>query len=979
MFTRVPNDYSSGGRRPWTVIVVIVVAAYLLLTAAGTLWTDFLWFESVGFREVWLRKWGLSLLLGAAGIAVSFLVLWGALKLVDRFSPRFAPFDLTEEEELVERFREWVEPRIRSIRLLITGGLAVIMGLTVASWRDDVFLFLNSQSFGDAEPIFNTDIGFYVFRLPLWDMAVDWLFNLLALTTVIVAVALYLNGAIRFDGRRITTTRGAKVYISSLFALVALVRALSYRLEMFEILYADRNGIFTGPGYTDIFSRLPAIRLLLVVALIAAVLFIVNIFRRGWTLAVVSVASWVVVSIAAGTIYPAIIQRFSVQPDQLNKEREFIAHNMEATKDAWMLDGIEVRDFDAANDLTAEDIQANSNTIDNLRIWAPSVLTRTYQNFQELEPYYQLNRVDTDRYLADGSPNQVMLAVRELDEEEVPPDWQNQRLFYTHGYGAVINQANVVQSDGQPVFLLKDVPTVATEERFELDEPRVYFGESYDPGRPVIVKTGNEPQEIDYPLESGTSFNQYQGDSGVVLDNFFKRVAFAFRYRDLNLLISNQIRPDSRVLVERNIVEIVNQIAPFLEADADPYPVVNDGKILWVLDMYTSTSYYPYSQAVDAEAQARLTLRSEVDPGTNYLRNSVKAVIEAESGNVTFYKFDPNDPIVNAWDVTYPGLFEDASEMPDGLVRNLRYPQDLFRIQTNIYLDYHVTEESQLFSGNDQWSFPTDPSNPQRSGLDQLWGDVRSADGTQFSQLMPYYLLTELPGEERLSYLLLQPFNPRARRNMVAFMVADSTPGNYGRLIDFRMPQGELVDGAQQAGQRIEQDAEIAEQLSLWRGEGSSVIKGDLLIVPIEDSVVYVQPIYLEEEGGAFPEFRRVAIVYSDRVEWADSIDRAFDLIFGAADDGGGDGQDGDGGDTPDIPSEGTIEQLIAEAEDAFANAEAALRSGDLAMYQQWVNEAQSILEEIAALIGDSAPNASLPLPELGLFAPELRSLSGSG
>lgn len=959
MFTRVPSDYSSG-RRPWTIIVIIVVAIYLVLTAAGTLWTDFLWFDSVGFREVWLRNWGLSILLAVIGIAFAFLVLWGALKLVDRFSPRFAPFDLTEEEELLERFREWVEPRMSLVRILITGGLALIMGLTVASWRDDVFLFINFQSFGETDPIFNTDIGFYLFRLPLWSSVVDWLFNLLVLATVVVVVALYLNGAIRLSGRRVSVTRGAKVYTSMMLAILALVRAVSYRLEMFEILYANNNNIFFGPGHTDINARLPVIQLLIVVALIAAVLFIVNVFRRGWTLALVSVGSWIIVSIIVGTVYPAIVQRFSVLPDQLNKERPFISYNMEATKEAWMLDDIEVREFDAANDLTAEDIQANANTVNNLRIWTPTVLPRTYQNFQELEPYYQLSRVDTDRYLAEGSPNQVMLAVRELDEPEVPDDWQNQRLFYTHGYGAVVNQANLVQADGQPVFLLRDVPPVATVDRLQLDQPQVYFGESYEPGKPVIVKTGSQDQEIDFPLEAGTSFNEYQGDAGVILDNYFKRIAFAFRYRDLNLLISNQIRPDSRVLVERDIVAIVNQLAPFLQTDADPYPVIIDGEILWVLDMYTATSNYPYSQPLNQNAQNRLTLNSGVELGSNYMRNSVKAVIDAHNGDVTFYKFDPNDPIVNAWEATHPGLFEDASEMPEGLDNHLRYPQDLFRVQTQIYLDYHVTEENQLFSGNDQWSIPGDPSNPGREGMNQLWGDLRSTDGSQLSQIMPYYLLTELPEESQLSYLLLQPFNPRARRNMVSFLVADSTPGNYGRLIDFRMPQGQLVDGAQQAGQRIEQDAEIAQQLSLWRGEGSSVIKGDLLIVPIEESVVYVQPIFLEEEGGAFPEFRRVAVVYSDRVEWADSLDGAMELVFGSVGEDGEDGQDsqdGQDGGTPQVP--GTIQDLIAQAEEAFANAEAALRAGDLAMYQQWVNEAQSILAEIADLVRETEPNAA--------------------
>jgi uncharacterized membrane protein (UPF0182 family) len=965
MFTRVPSDYPSDRRRPWTFVIAIVVGVYLLLTAAGTLWTDFLWFDSVGFREVWLRNWGLAILLGVVGIIVSFAVIWSALKLVDRFSPRWAPFDLTEEEELVERFREWVGPRMGQFRILVTAALSLIMGLTVATWRDDVFRFINSQEFGDVDPIFDVDVAFYVFRLPLWGTVVDWLFNLLVLTTVVVAVALYLNGAIRFTGRRVTSTRGAKIYLSSLFALVAIVRAVSYRLDMFELLYSNRSGIFFGPGFTDINSRLPAIRLLLVVALIAAALFVVNIFRRGWTLAAVSVGSWLVVAIAAGTIYPAFVQRFSVLPDQLGKEREFIAHNMEATKAAWMLDDIEVRDFAAADDLTSAEVAANSTTIDNLRIWNTNVLPRTYQNFQELEPYYTLSKVDTDRYPADGSPNQVMVAVRELDEPEVPPDWQNQRLFYTHGYGAVVNQANVVQPDGQPVFLLRDVPPTASVEALELGEEgsRVYFGETYDPGRPVIVRTGGDPQEIDYPLPGGTAFNEYEGDAGVELDNLFKRIAFAFRYRDLNLLISNQIRPDSRVLVERNVTAIVEQLAPVLESDADPYPVIIDGKVLWVLDMYTTTSFYPYSQPVNVTAQNRLNVMSDVDLDTNYMRNSVKAVIDAANGDVTFYNVDPSDPIINVWESTHPELFADAETMPEGLEDHLRYPQDMFRIQGQIYLEYHVTEEGQLFSGNDQWSFPGDPSENPRLGADQLLGDLRSADGTQLSQILPYYLLTELPGESQLSYLLLQPFNPRARRNMVAFLVADSTPGSYGRLIDFRMPQGELVDGAEQAGQRIEQDADIAQQLSLWRGDGSTVIKGDLLIVPIEDSVVYFQPIFLEETGGAFPEFRRVAVVYADRVEWADSLVGALELVFGAPEDDDGDDGDGDGGNGGDPPPVGSIEELLGEAEAAFANADAALRAGDLAGYQEWVDEAERILDEIADLLNETEPNAAAPRP----------------
>jgi uncharacterized membrane protein (UPF0182 family) len=954
MFTRAPSDYSgSDRRRTLRYVLIIAVVGYLLLTAAGTIWTDFLWFDSINYRDVWLRNWGMSLLLGAVGIAVSFGVLWLSLRLVDYFTPRWAPFDLTEEEELIERFREWIEPRVRQIRLLVTAGLAIVLGLTVATWRDDVFLFLNSQEFGEVEPIFDLDLGFYMFELSLFETAVDWLFNLLVLTTVVVAIAQYLNGGIRFDGRRISTNRGAKIHLSVMFALIALVRAVSYRLDMYELLLSNNAEGFSGPGYTDINARLPALRLLLIIALIAAVLFILNIFRDGWTLALVSVGSWVIVAIAAGAIYPAIIERVQVDPNRLARERPYLINNLDMTREAYQLEGVDVVPFPAANDLTAENIESNQLTIDNLRIWNTSVLPRTYQNFQELEPYYALSKVDTDRYLDEGIPRQVMIAVRELEEINLPrDDWQNIHLFYTHGFGAVVNEASVVQPDGQPNFLLKDVPPVASVPGLELLEPRVYFGETYQPGRPVIVKTGSEPQEIDIPLEQGTQFNEYQGEAGVVIDNFFKRLAFAFRYRDLNLLISSQIRSDSRVLVERNVKAIVDEVAPFLEADADPYPVIVDGRILWVLDMYTTSTRYPYSQPLETEAIDRLRITSSLTTDINYIRNSVKAVVDAQNGDATFYLFDPDDPVARVWSETYPGLFESADNMPDGIEQHLRYPQDLFRLQSYMYLEYHVTDEAQLFSGNDAWSLPGDPSTIDRAGNERLFGDLKPiTNPTPLAQMLPYYLLTELPEEDELSYLLLQPFTPRDRRNMVGFLVADSTPGRYGRLIELRMPQGRLVDGTEQAGQRIEQDAEISQQLSLWRGEGSDVIKGDMLVVPVEESVVYFQPIFLEEDGGAFPEFRRIAVVYADRVEWAESINGALELVFGEADGE----QPGDGdGETPPTGDQ-TIEELVAEASEAFGNADAALRRGDLAEYQRWVQEAQQIIAEIQTLLGDSA------------------------
>jgi uncharacterized membrane protein (UPF0182 family) len=964
MFTRVPSDYRADRRRPITLILIILAAVYLFFTALGTLWTDYLWLDSIGFEQVWQRRWGMSLVLGALGIGISFLVLWLSLRLVDRMSPRWAPFDLTEEEEMIERFREWVEPRIRQIRAWITGGLAVLLGLSVASWRDEVFMFINAQEFGTADPIFGLDVGFYVFRLPLLGTITDWVFNVLVLTTVVVAIGHYFNGGLRLSGRRLTATRRAKTHISIMLALIALVRAVVYRIDMYELLLSDRVADqFFGPGFTDITARLPAYRLLILVAVMAAILFIVNIFRPGWSLALVAVGSWLVVAVAAAAIYPAIIQRLQVTPQPLARETPYIQNSLAFTRAAWGLDQVEVRGFPAADDLESADIEANRLTIDNLRLWDPSVLPRTYQSFQELRNYYTLSVVDTDRYLNEGTPVQVMLSVRELEEVNLPrEDWLNQRLLYTHGFGAVVNVANEVADDGQPNFLLRDVPPVAAVPALELEEPRVYFGETYQEGRPVIVKTGNDPQEVDFPLaDEGTAYNEYAGEAGVTLDSIWKRIAFAFRYRDLNLLISGEIRPESRVLVERNVSHIVDRVAPFLSLDTDPYPVIDNGRILWVVDLYTTSHWYPYSQPLvggPGGPMGRLDRATDLEPGVNYMRNSVKAVVDAHDGHVTFYLVDETDPVAQAWSRAYPGLFTEASAMPESVTEHLRYPQDLFRLQGQLYLEYHVTDPNELFSGNDAWSLPADPAtidrDPASLGADLLIGDGFDPASNSYSyraEILPSYLLTKLPGEEDLSYLLLQPFTPRDRRNMSAFLVADSTPGRYGRLVDFRMPQGELVDGTEQIGQRIDQDAEISEQFTLWDNQGSKVIKGDLLVVPIEDSIVYIQPIFLEAEGGGIPEFRRVIVVYGDQVEWSETLDGALELVFGD--------EVGPGPSEPTEPTEpgpdgDTVAELLQQAAAAFAAADQALTEGDLAEYQRLIDEAERLVEEAQALLEDS-------------------------
>lgn len=929
------------------------MAAYLVLTALGTLWTDYLWFDSVGFAGVWQRRWLMGIGLAVVGVLVTFAVVWITLVVADRLGPRYFPVDTTEEEEMVVRFRHWVEGRVGLVRFLVAAALALFVGVGLATWRDDVFMFLARQDFGMADPIFGIEVGFYVFQFPLLSAALGWLFNLVAVATVVAAVALYLNGGIRIQrGSMPTFNRGAKILLSVLLAVLALIRAGIYRMDALTLLYSNRQTNFFGPGYTDITARLPALRLLMAIAVVAAIVFLVNIWRRGWTLVVVAVGAWILVSAAALLVYPAIVERLQVQPDQFAREAEYIDHSIRYTQAAYDLDRVEVREFPASQTLTADDIEANRLTIDNLRLWDTSVLPRTYQNLQEIRLYYGLDRVDTDRYVLDGVPTQTMVAVRELDEASVPrTDWQNTRLAYTHGLGAVISQANAVESDGQPDFLLSDLPPVPAYPALDLNQPRIYFGESYEPGRPVIVKTGSGPQEIDLPVGGGEGVqtNEYQGEAGVNLGSLWRRIAFAFRYRDLNLLISGQLRSDSRVLVQRNIRSIVSDLAPFLEVDSDPYPVVSDGRVVWVIDLYTSSGFFPYSQPVTQTSRERLSVATEIRNGLNYLNSSVKATVDAFDGTVNFYVVDETDPVVRAWQQTYPDLFRDGSELPEDLVGHLRYPQDLFRIQGEMYLEYHVDEPSEFFSRNDAWSIPRDPSTISRGEMlpaERLIGDLSSVTGsTEFlTEMLPYFLLTRLPGEDDLSYVLLQPFNPRGKPNMSSFLVADApTPEAPSRLIDFRMPQGILVGGTGQIGDRIQQNDEIAEQFTLWSQQGSEVIGGDLLVVPVEDSVLYIQPIYLQAaQSGGFPEFRRVVVVFGDRIEWADSLDEAmaevFDIETGSPEDPGEPSEPGG------IPS--TVQELLDEATALLDQANAALQSGDLGEYQRLVNEAAQRIEE---------------------------------
>ena len=962
MINREPTNVRQTSKIRKVATVVVVGGFFLLLTARwlATLWTDYLWYSQLDSASVWstLTFTKVWLVLGAAVVAL--LVIWANLWLVDRISPRsLLSLEGTPDQELLERYQIWISPRAWQVRTVFSLFFGLLLGLGAAAWWQDWLLWRNGVPFGVTDPIFNNDISLYVFGLPLYRDIYGWLFQLLLITTLVVVAAHYLNGGIKIASPGEKTSGAVKAHISVLLAAIALLKAAGYIFNKWELLYSGRGQVF-GASYTDVNAQIPALNLLIFISVAAAIILLVNVWFRGWTLPAVAFGIWLVTSIGVGGIYPAVVQRFSVEPNELTRELPYVQHNLDFTRLAYGLDGVEVKQFDASPELAAEVVEENRPTIDNIRLWDPGVLAETYPELQNIKTYYDFADVDVDRYIIDGELTQVMTASRDLDESNIPGSgWVNERLIYTHGLGTVLSPANDVTADGLPDFLVSDIPpvNVSGSDNLNIDQPRIYFSDSSD--RDFLIAASREG-EVDIPQDNSeaTETNHYAGTGGVPLGNTFQRLGWALRFGDLNTLISSQLDADSRVMIARNIKDRIARIAPFLYADNDPYMVISEGKLVWMMDLYTVTDRFPYSEMANT---ARLNATADLPRNFNYIRNSVKAVIDAYNGTIDMYVIDPDDALIKTNMQIFPDLFKSIDEFPEDLVDHVRYPEDLFRIQTDVYTLYHMTNPSDLFQVNDPWQIARDPSTSPKAPL-------RGTFGT--SPMLPYYLLMELPDEELLSFLLMQPFTPATRPNMSAFVVAKSSPlEEYGTLISYTMPEDRQVDGPGQVGDFIEQDPKVSAEFTLLGQVGSDVIKGNMLVVPIEDSLLYVQPIYLAADTGGgrggIPQFKRVVAAFDSRIEIADSLDQVLIQLFGDSEAvvGDGSGADSGDGDVAPPPPEGTIEeqvtQLLAQAELAFQQAEVALRAGDLALYQQKVDEARAFVEQANQIIADAAAAAA--------------------
>jgi uncharacterized protein len=945
-------------RRPprrWTLAVLLL--AFLALAAVGSVsrfYTDLLWFREIDkaslFWGMLRTKFFIGLLAGLGTALIVGVNLW----LVERLAPRYGLTVVARPQ--VERARAVLSPYLRPLRLGIAAFLGLVVGLQASGLWQTFLLWRNRSPFGQRDALFNRDVSFYVFELPFLRAVFGWLFTTLVLTTILVAAGHYILGGIRPQAETNRVAAQAQSHLSVLLGIIVALKAWGYWLDKYQLLFSPR-GVVAGASYTDVKAQLPALELLFWVALICAAAFFVGARRGGLFIPLISIVLLAGVSLIMGGIVPAVFQRFRVEPQELARERPYIEKNIDATTKSFDLGDVAIKDFPARNDLTPAALQANRPTLENIRLWDPEVLRPGVRNLQAIAQYYNFTDVDVDRYPIRGDTRQVMISVREVDPNglaESARTWQNLHLAYTHGYGMVAVQVNTAAEGGQPDFIVSGFNP--QDPAIEVKQPRVYFGEP-PPNSPEFVVANTAQGEYDAQSGGQTNLFNYNGTGGVQLSDLGRRLAFAVRFRDINLLISGNIKNESRLMFNRDIRDRVERAAPFLQWDGDPYAVVVDGKIMYVRDGYTTSSNYPYAQRIDlADAARRSELGSRGVEGIgNYIRNSVKAVVDAYTGEVTLYAFDEQDPILMAWRKAFPDLFAAKGEIPPGLNEHLRYPEDLFSIQTWIYASYHIRNPDDFYSKEDFWALPDD-----RSGEIRRQDDTGGLTAATSVKARPYYLLTKLPERTAPEYVLVMPFTPNGKENMVSYLAAEADPGKYGQLTLYSFDRTRTILGPTQVNNRILATPEISGQLTVLNQQGSRVILSNLLIVPVDESLLYVQPIFVQGSApNSFPLLQKVAVFYNDKVGYADDLEAAIrEVVSGQPaqpppEDGGGGAQPpppdpGTGGD-------GSVQSLLRQADQEYKEAQQALTAGDLAEYQEHIDNMARLLQQALAAEGDGA------------------------
>ncbi len=899
------------------VIFLIVLGILSLLTA---LYVDWLWFNSVGFSKVFQ-----ILLFNRVGIYVvvfllTLLLFYFNLRLTRRHLGEYERPDETDEgREIIylnqERspYREFLQGKMARWVFL---GISILAALLISSTAADNWIvvqqFINRVSVGTVDPIFSKDIGFYFFDLTFYRFVYGILMAALILTTVVVGFIYMLNASTELlfgDWKQFTF---AKSHVAILLAAIFALKAIGYKLSAYEILFSP-SGLVYGATYTDVHAKLLAYKVLLIVSIVVAIVILANIFIKKLNWILFSIGAWIVLAIIMNGIYPAVLQKLVVQPNEFNREKPYIQAAIKYTRQAYGLDKVQNRNFTVDYDL---DIKSpnNQDTITNIRLWDWEPLTDTYKSLQELRPYYVFHDMDIDRYMIDGKYRQVMISARELDQNNLNPEaktWINEKLMYTHGYGVVVSPVNEVAQEGFPHFFIKDIPP-RFDTSLEITRPEIYFGERTD----SYVMVNTKQKEFDYPEGDTNVYSTYEGKNGIKINSFGRRLLLSWVLKDYKMILSTDISNDSQVLMNRNILDRAKKIAPYLAFDGDPYIVIDDkGKLFWMLDTYTSSNRYPYAQPFDQQ-------------GNNYLRNAVKITCDAYTGKLNFYVADPSDPIIKTYQRIFPGMYQPLENMPDGLKAHIRYPVDLYQVQAQIYKTYHMTDPYVFYNKEDPWLIPKEIVNSEQQTME------------------PYYIVMRLPEADKSEYILMLPFTPKSRPNMIAWMCARMDGDEYGKLLVYNFPKQETIYGPEQLESRINQDTDISQQLSLWNQQGSRVYRGNLLVIPMDDSILYVEPLYLQAENSRIPELKRVIAGFDDEIVMETTLDKALTRLFDKKPTPPTTEVDSQ---TPEIADAGSddIAKLAKLARQYYDKANQRLREGDWAGYGDNINKLNDVIRKL--------------------------------
>jgi len=900
----------------WLVALLAAFFLFSLASGGARLITDWFWFDALGYARVFLTiiasDIAIRVIVGAGFFIFLFLNLLFTRRVILEREPVFVEDNVISIN--VNQWRNLINARTLGwFFLMVSVAMAYLFGLAVAGdwviWQQ----FVHATPYGASDPVFGKDIGFYLFQLPFYVFLYNVLFWGTVLTTLLAGLVYAIASPFRGIVSVLTHPR-ARLHISGLLALILIVKAFGYKLQQYTLLYSP-TGVVYGPGYTDIHAHLLAYKVLLVLAVLTALVLLVNIRLQRVSLVIYSVVGLIGASFVLNVIYPAAVQKFVVEPNEFNREKPYIERNIALTREAYGLDNIETKDFPAGKVLTGEDIEEAGDTIRNVRLWDWEPLKSTYSQLQEIRLYYEFKDIDVDRYFIDGQYRQVMLAARELNQDQLSGQaqtWINKRLKYTHGYGVAVSPVNEVVADGLPNFFVKDIPPVTATPDLQIARPEIYFGE--DTEEYVIVNTKTD--EFDYPKGDENVYCQYQGDGGVKVGSIFKRALFALALGDYKLLLASDVTGDSRIMYYRTIQERVPKIAPFLEYDSDPYLVIDEGKLFWMWDAYTTSDMFPYSQPFNGRV--------------NYIRNSVKIVVDAYNGDVAFYIADGNDPVIKTWAKIFPGTFKPLDEMPAGLKAHIRYPEDMFTIQTDMYAVYHMQDPQVFYNKEDKWN----PATEFVEGKEQ--------------RMAPYYTIISLPGAKKPEFIMINAFTPQNKKNLIAWMAARADGDNYGKILVYEMPKQSLVYGPMQVEARINQDTLISQQLTLWDQKGSQVIRGNLLIIPIKDGILYVQPIYLQAQQSKMPELQRVIVAHNNRVVMEPTLKQALNAVFGEVTMPAGTVTPATGQKPPAVSGNESIPALIERANRLYDEAQEMLKAADWAGYGAKMQELKNVLSELA-------------------------------